>query len=174
MAYNNAVVNNVASLKVVNTDEALLKIVPKPANGWPQDKNDPLYFPKTNNAPIPGNKDETLFVDTDGTMHIVFGKGKGGKDFGLQPNSVYIWEFAFGVINNSKEDVWASVVVEDSLRPYVFLKQAKDNRDWKHETGYLRLNNEPGRLFSIKVDLTDFQGDLKELTGSIKVLGEAR
>ena len=168
MAYNTATVKNPATLTVESTDEALLSIVPKPADGWQGS------FPKTGDAPIPGNLDESLYVGEDGKMHIEFGKGKNGKDFGLQPGSVYIWEYAFGIRNNSKEDVYASVTVEESLRPYVKIKQAKRNEDWKFEVGSLRLSNEPGRLYSIMVDLTEFDGDLSELTGSIIVNATAK
>ena len=56
MAYNTATVTNPATLTVESTNEALLSIVPKPADGWQGS------FPKTSEAPVPGNVDEAFYV----------------------------------------------------------------------------------------------------------------
>lgn len=87
MAYNNATIQNHATLKISTTDTSLLAVIPNP------------------DANAVGNKDLTGVVNSKGVAEFTFGKGYGGNDFGLQPGSFYKWDKLFSVKNNSNETI---------------------------------------------------------------------
>jgi hypothetical protein len=87
MAYNNATIQNHATLKIAPTDTTLLAVIPNP------------------DANAVGNKDLTGVVNSKGVAEFTFGKGYGGTDFGLQPGSFYKWDKLFSVKNNSNETI---------------------------------------------------------------------
>ena len=92
MAYNAASVESFATLKIANSNEALLAIMPC--------------------TDVLGNKDKTIALKQngangmhDGIIEFAFGRGQGGAMFGLQPGSYYRWDKLFIVKNNSEETV---------------------------------------------------------------------
>lgn len=104
-AYNTATVTNAATLKVTNTNQALVALSPNPAWSW------------TN---PPGNLDGTSAM-VGGELYFNFGKGALGADRGLQPNSVYEWIPLFELRNMSKEKIWVTVEVTGDLAQYTTL-----------------------------------------------------
>lgn len=100
-AYNTATVTNAASLRIVNTEDALLSLVPSKGSG---------------------NRDATVTIDDKGRLVFEFARGRGGKSFGVQPNSVYQWDHLFKVVNNTSESLDVTVEVTGELRQQVEVK----------------------------------------------------
>lgn len=92
MAYTYATVENNANVKIVNTDDALLALIP----GSDADATDGSDL---------GNKDKTAFIGADGAMYFNFNKGLGGTNFGLQNGATYKWQDIFWVKNNSEDKI---------------------------------------------------------------------
>lgn len=95
MAYNTATITNKGDIKVTCTDEALLSLIPN--NGV-------------------GNQDETADIE-DGNLNIQFGRGNnpsfgGDQNYGLQKNSVYVWDNLFIARNKSAETIKVSLKAE--------------------------------------------------------------
>ena len=96
-AATSANVSNATMFTVASTDDALLAI----------DASDKR-----------GNKDGSAVVE-DNVLKFNFGKGKEGKNFGLQPNSAYHWDPLYKITNNSEETVEVSLSFQngDSNKP---------------------------------------------------------
>lgn len=98
-AYNTATVESSMTLKVVSTEQALLALVPHDGVG---------------------NKDNTARVDDEnGTLSIELGRSgltHSGRSpqpaTGLQPNSEYVWDDMFDVVNNSNETIKVDIAVD--------------------------------------------------------------
>ncbi len=80
MAYTSAMVSSPTGLVIVNTDEALLALIPNEGVGY---------------------LDETASVN--GRLVLNFAAGLDGDDFGFQPNASYTFSDLFFVKNNSND-----------------------------------------------------------------------
>lgn len=108
MAYTAATVTNVAALKIVNTNEALISLEDNTPWSW-QSKV--------------GAKDKTAVVE-NGELVIRFGRGvdRDGitpKFYGLQPNSSYEWSPLFTMRNKSAETIEVTVSIDAAYASYV-------------------------------------------------------
>ena len=83
MALTSATVTNAATIKIVNTQDALVAL--KPGTGT-------------------GNNENTARI-VDGNLVFEFGRGKNGAMYGLQKNSEYVWESLFIVTNHSETPI---------------------------------------------------------------------
>lgn len=152
MAFNSGYVWNGQSLTIVQTTDALVAL--KPGTGV-------------------GNGDKTSYVK-DNQLFMDFGKGKGGKIFGLQPGSRYTWDDLFEVKNNSKEDIEINISTDDILAKYAKFTgivgdtskvlYAKDSNP-----GWIRIPS--GETAKIKVDVVmNYGTDLHETSGNSVVV----
>ena len=91
MAYSSASVTNAASMKVINTNDALVALAPNTGVGY---------------------NDATAWIE-DNVLQFDFARGRGrhplnlpfGERYGFQPGSTYTWERLFKISNNSKDAV---------------------------------------------------------------------
>lgn len=91
-SYTSATVANAASLSVVDTNAALLALIPGSPNG------------------VGSTPDlDTPVVDAAGNLVFDFNHGLNGGDFGLQGNSSYTWMDMFTVQNNSNNAVTVTI-----------------------------------------------------------------
>lgn len=91
MAYSTAVVKNGSQIVINNTNKALLEIS------------------SAGNGAI---NDGTVQI-VDGEAVFNFGRGKDGKMFGFQPNSVYFYEYFMHVKNNTANPVEVEISLEN-------------------------------------------------------------
>lgn len=106
MAFTNARVEGKMSLKVVNTNEALLALT--------LGNHMAAYLADTE----PGIKGTVASV-----LKINLNKGKGGAEYGLQRDSKYEGHDLFKVTNNSENKVSVTVSVDrEKGEPYIYLK----------------------------------------------------
>lgn len=176
MAYSSAMITNVAHLKVVTTDKALLALENK--------------APWGNDRKTTGSKDNTVTID-EGELVFKFGNGvgsSGGEEFhGLQPNSVYTWNYLFTVKNKSAEDIDVTVYLEGDLANYITLGTTDGNgsgASWGSKGSKLVLNNiQPGdnrssgniKNIALKIELPpEFKVPEKVLLGKLIVSAEAK
>lgn len=92
MAYTSATVTNPATMSIVNSTKALLRVYPR--------------FHQNN--PEVGYKDVNVFVDEDGRFKFDFTKGAwgaGAGSVGFQPGSRYEFEDLFCIYNGSMDTV---------------------------------------------------------------------
>ncbi|MDP5274382.1 7TM-DISM domain-containing protein [Chengkuizengella axinellae] len=113
MAFSSATVKNDANFTITNTDEALLAV----STG--EGGHNAAYYEEAN--------------DGARVLKIDFDRGHEG-DFGLQPNSEYIWEDLFEVTNNSENQL--DFVIGFFPNGYTYLKDAdlyvkSDSGEWK-------------------------------------------
>ena len=97
MAFTSAKVTSSASFTVVNSDEALLALIPS----------------EFHNAAFIGGSHpsnaQMLVIDWD--------KGYNNQDFGIQPYSTYLWEDLFAVRNNSENPIHVKVYLDPDVSP---------------------------------------------------------
>ena len=141
-AYNTATVTNTASLTIVNTNEALLALIPSEGLG---------------------NLDENAFVNEGGQLKFIFGQGQGGTPFGVQPNSEYTWERLFLVQNNSEETLFWEIYVSDELDGLVYLNAGGDWFNHLIGRGWL-----PGGVVRVSVKIDVDEGDFDALSQLIE------
>lgn len=112
-AYNTAIVTSDQTLKVVNTDKALLALIPQPANQV-------------------GNKDVTSTVDANGCLDINFGTSGINKNGfpGLQPNSMYEWDKLVTIWNKSAETLDVTVDLSGGAEQYLTIKGYNSGHNW--------------------------------------------
>jgi len=101
-SYTTATVTNAASLNVVNSNQALLGLMPGSADGATPGNN-------FNSSP---DKDQAAYL-SNGNLVIDFNRGLGGGDFGMQPNSTYFWDGLFTVENNSSNAVKVTITANN-------------------------------------------------------------
>jgi len=165
MAFTSATVNNTASFKVSNTNEALLAL----------EAGDHAAAGYTDDAP--GSKE----------LVINWAKGNGGE-FGVQSGSIYYWNKLFKVTNNSEKTVHVSISVPiDSAKPEpnigskVFIKTA-DSENWvtvasRHTGAYgnkVTFTLAPGEFKWIDSKIDSIQRTLANKTNSFNLLVEAK
>ncbi|MGI6113833.1 MAG: hypothetical protein ACOYEJ_06895 [Mahellales bacterium] len=160
MAYTTAEVNNPATMSIVNSNEALLRMYP-----W---------------SGRTGTKDATCFIGDDGVMHFNFGAGygdaKGQASYGFQPDSVYKWGQLFRVYNMSNDKVQFTIendglkyitvathgYVDATSNAFVFVRDGNN-------TG-TRINIPPNSHHAIAVKFVVPYGvDLEDLSGKLIV-----
>lgn len=139
MAYNIATVTNTASLKVVNTSEALLTL----------EDHTPWSWQKTTGA-----KDKTA-AQENGELVFRFGRGVGRDGtspvfYGLQPNSCYQWNPLFTLRNKSAETINVTLSVEGPFKEYVtFGTCGQDSPPtWGTKGNSFTINNVPKEVNS--------------------------
>ncbi len=126
MAYNTATVTNAGTLKVKNTNQSLLALMP--CDGI-------------------GNKDLSADI-VDGDLVFDFSKGMNGNSYGLQRNSTYVWDVTMGhgsglfkLQQKSEDAVEVSVKVENVpeevkvyLKPTSGCQNANGGDEWIEAT----------------------------------------
>lgn len=91
-SYTSATVANAASISVVDTNAALLALMP----------GSPMGVGSTPDLDVP-------IVEQNGSLVFNFNHGLGGGDFGMQGNSTYTWMDMFTVRDNSNNAVNVSI-----------------------------------------------------------------
>ncbi|HHX28282.1 MAG: hypothetical protein ACOX5Q_10380 [Bacillota bacterium] len=171
LAYSSATVRNPAVLSIVASDEALLSVVPGEGTG---------------------NKDLAAKVREDGVVEFVFGRGKDGRDYGLQPGSKYTWDNFFALVNNSAETLEVQLEIDAPLREYITRIRDKDlpgivfSRNQMGTDGFgASFIMDPGETHRFELDITlhlntdpnpgqrATQPDLGVVSGMIKVHAKA-
>ncbi|MGI6113832.1 MAG: hypothetical protein ACOYEJ_06890 [Mahellales bacterium] len=110
MAYSTATVTNPASMSIVNTSKALLRLEA-------QNRYD--------------NLDKNAYIE-DGELKFNFAKGKDGGLFGVQKNSVYEWNRLFRVQNNSNSNIKFTITCDNAdLQKYLTVET--DHSNYKHK-----------------------------------------
>lgn len=99
MAFSSATVTSAASFSVVNSDEALLALIPS----------------EEHNAAFIG--DEGAHDSLAKRLVIDWDKGFENKDYGIQPFSTYLWDDLFAVRNNSENDIHVKVYLDPDVSP---------------------------------------------------------
>ncbi|HHY81609.1 MAG TPA: hypothetical protein GX505_02890 [Clostridiales bacterium] len=89
MAYTTAHVKSMTTVKLTNTDEALLALVANPAH-----------------------QASGYHAVTARILKLDLNKGFEGKKFGIQPFSVYSWNELFKVKNNSENKVEVTITID--------------------------------------------------------------
>ena len=145
-AYNSATVTNAASMRIVNTKEALLALMPAGGSG---------------------NDDKTVEIDDKGRLVFKFEQGREGKPFGVQPNSVYVWENLFKVKNNTTENLNLTVKVTDDLEKYVEVKIEGTNK-FSGPEDMRGLGPSGEKHVSVRITCDD-KAKLAKLSGTIVV-----
>lgn len=113
MAYTSAEVETGYTIRVVNTEEALLALIP----------NDQ-------------DKDGTAFMNKDGNLELDFGRiGNEGHFSGLQPGSIYEWEGLVSVQNNSQNKIKVDLTVDGPAADYLTVTAGKGNNSNKGNNG---------------------------------------
>ena len=98
MAYTSAEVKAGYTIDVVNTNEALLALVPNSLNS---------------DSSGAAETDKNAYVDDKGNLVLYFGRiSSGGSKYGLQPGSTYIWKDLVIVKNHSLNKIKVNLVVE--------------------------------------------------------------
>lgn len=106
MAYTTASVSNDFTVKLVNTQDALLAL----------------------KASDYHNAATTDHITAD-MLNINLNKGKDGVEYGIQPYSTYEWDDLFEVINNSEHDVTVSIKLDPNKHGRTDI-YAKDGEKW--------------------------------------------
>jgi hypothetical protein len=155
-AYTTATVNSDAEFTVVNTDEALLALIPS-------EVHNAAFLSGGSNA-------QTLVIDWD--------KGFGNNDFGIQPNSTYIWDDLFTVRNNSENNVHVKISLDPDYTDTtlnVFYANARVATRWENIAGTpLEFDLAPGEETAINTKLTSGDGmAMKAKTVKFKMIVEA-
>lgn len=168
-AYNSATVVSTQTLKIVNTNEALLALIPGPAGST-------------------GNKDLTANV-VDGSLEIKFGvsgvknnDGSFKNGFpGLQPDSIYQWDQLISIWNKSAENLNVTVTVDSAIAPYLTIKGIHASNQWYDDVPV--FGNSRSYTFGLGADYTipltfiiDLPGNisLATLNGQITVTAVAK
>jgi len=108
-AYTSAEVRNDASFNFVSTNSALLALTPS-------DQHNAAFF-----GSHPSNA-RTLVIDRD--------KGYDNRDFGVQPNSTYVWDDLFSVKNNSENPVLTKIKLDPNAQGRVNVFASIDGTNW--------------------------------------------
>lgn len=129
MAYSNAVVDNDAQLKIVNSSKALLALTTNPRHN-------------------------AAFVGYDGVMELNLNLGKDKAVFGLQARSEYCWDELFTVTNNSEKDLKVTIDLKNfPYTPHVWARTSKDTDEWSKFKGHLLNNSDSNGLYEYTFDL---------------------
>jgi hypothetical protein len=155
-AYTTATVNSDAEFSIVNTDQALLALIPN-------DAHNAAFLSGGSNA-------QTLKIDWD--------KGFGNDDFGIQPNSTYEWDNLFTVRNNSENDVHVRIYLDPDYTDTtlnVFYANARVATRWENIAGTpLEFDLAAGEETAINTRLTSGDGmGMKAKTVDFKMIVEA-
>lgn len=141
MAFTSASVTSDASFSVVNTDSALLALTPS-------DFHDAAYLGGTH----PSNA-QKLVINWD--------KGYNGQEFGVQPNSEYIWDDLFEVKNNSEHPIDVKVFLDPdhtSNTTNIFFAKTRVASRWENVGGTpleFKLNPGEGQWISTKINSSE-------------------
>lgn len=140
MAFNSGYIHSSQRLSIVNTDNALVALVPGTGVG---------------------NLDATATVAPDGALSLDFGKGINGSYFGLQPGSSYVWNELFQVKSNTKEDIEYSFTLDSELAKYVTITDTNTNtimyRPGQYNpggAGYVWVRIASGTTHSLKFEIS--------------------
>lgn len=138
MAFTSASVTSLASFSVVNTDDALLALMPG--------EHQAARLESVAGQP------KTLVIDWD--------KGLNGGEFGIQPNSEYEWEDLFLVKNNSEHKIDVEVYLDPNFSMSgtdVFFGKTRVAKNWisMGGTNKLTFSLEPGAEEAISTKLKD-------------------
>lgn len=155
-AYTTAQVNSDAEFTIVNTDEALLALIPS-------EVHNAAFLSGGSNA-------QTLKIDWD--------KGFHNEDFGIQPNSTYQWDNLFTVRNNSENDVHVKIYLDPDYTDTtlnVFYANARVATRWQNVAGEpLEFDLGAGEETAISTKLTSGDGmAMKAKTVKFKMIVEA-
>jgi peroxiredoxin family protein len=142
MAYTSAEVKAGYTVRVVNTNEALLALIPN-------DKD----------------ADGTAYVDGNGNLVLDFGRiGNEGNFSGLQPGSTYEWQELVTLKNNSQNKIQVNLTVDGEATEYLTITDSK-NKQVKN----LMMNQNDKEPLNFKIELPDSVKAGDNLTGKIIV-----
>lgn len=108
-AYTSAEIKSDTSFNFVSTNSALLALTPS-------DQHNAAFF-----GSHPSNA-RTLVLDLD--------KGYDNRDFGVQPNSTYVWDDLFSVKNNSENPVRTKIKLDPNAQGRVNVFASIDGTNW--------------------------------------------
>ncbi|MGI6486371.1 MAG: hypothetical protein GX759_05500 [Thermoanaerobacterales bacterium] len=158
MAYTSARVTNPATMAIVNSGKAFLRIYPS----------------FTQNNPGTSYKDVNVFIDEDGRFKFDFTKGAwGAGSVGFQPGSRYEFEDLFCIYNGSKDTVryW----LENDGIEYISIKAGNTYliKDGVSTGNKITLGSSTGTWYlDVIFDIPE-DADLENISGNIIVHSEA-
>ncbi|HHY06473.1 MAG TPA: hypothetical protein GX532_05800 [Clostridia bacterium] len=145
MAYTSAEVQAGYTVSVVNTDKALLALIPNT------------------------DKDGTAYIDKDGNLVLDFGRiGNEGNLSGLQPGSTYEWRGLVDVQNNSQNKIEVDLSVDGAATECLTIIDDKG-----HQVKNLKLNGNNKTTIGFRVAVPAKAQAGQNLTGNIVVSATA-